>query len=115
MIVYLHHKCSTCKNALHFLEKRQVVFSVKDITKTPPSLPELRKMLEWQEGNVKKLFNTSGLLYREMALSERWKDIPGEELLQLLSENGMLIKRPFLLCKDFGLVGFKEADWVQNF
>lgn len=115
MIVYLYSKCSTCQNALRFLEEKKVVFTVKEITKEPPSVEELYKMLEWQSGNIKKLLNTSGLLYREMNFSEKLKNMSTEEVLHLLSQQGMLVKRPFLMGDDFGLTGFKEAEWSQRF
>jgi Spx/MgsR family transcriptional regulator len=90
-------------------------FTVKEITQEPPSIEELGKMLEFHKGNIKKLLNTSGLLYREMNLAHKLKEMSTQEILRLLSEHGMLVKRPFLLKKDFGLVGFKEAEWSQKF
>lgn len=114
MIIYLYSKCSTCKNALRFLKEKKVVFTIKEITKEPPSLEELRKMLQVQGGNVKKLFNTSGVLYRKMNLVEKLKDMSIEEVLSLLVEHEMLIKRPFLLGKDFGFTGFNASEWSQK-
>ena len=113
MIVYLYNKCSTCQNALRFLEKKKIDITIKDIVKEPPSVEELQKMLNFKDGNIKKLLNTSGLLYREMRLSEKLNNMSISEVLALLSQHGMLIKRPFLLGKDFGLTGFKEAEWSQ--
>lgn len=111
--LYIHKKCSTCQNAINFLKnlnkKNSVI--IKDITVTPPSVEELRRMLEFQGGNVKKLFNTSGVIYREMELSKKLPIIPLDETLKLLSENGMLVKRPFLLSKQFGLIGFNKSTW----
>lgn len=115
MVIYSYHKCSTCQKALRFLEKKQMSFTVKEITQEPPSIEELGKMLDFQKGNIKKLLNTSGLLYREMNLADKLKEMSTQEILLLLSEHGMLVKRPFLLKKDFGLVGFKEAEWSQKF
>ena len=114
MIVYLHSKCSTCQKAKCFLEDRKITFTVKDISTQPPSLAELQQMLGFQAGNIKKLLNTSGLLYREMQLSQRLPDMPISEVLALLSHHGMLIKRPFLLGDGFGLTGFKEAEWSHK-
>jgi arsenate reductase (glutaredoxin) len=113
MIVYLYKKCSTCQKALRFLESRNVPFILKEITEQPPSLEELQKMLGYQNGNIKKILNTSGLLYREMHLSEKLKGMSQLDILTLLSKEGMLIKRPFLLGADFGLVGFDEAKWSE--
>lgn len=113
MIVYVHNKCSTCKNALSFLERHHKTATIRDITINPPTLSELRQMLHYQNGNIRKLFNTSGLLYRELQLSDKIDCMSESEALQLLSQHGMLVKRPFLLGKDFGLVGFKEDQWTS--
>lgn len=111
MIVYVYGKCSTCKNALQFLKQHHVKFTEKEITATPPSIAELKQMLKYQNGNLRKLFNTSGLLYKEMQLSQKLDDMSQDEALKLLSQHGMLVKRPFLLGDGFGLVGFNEAAW----
>lgn len=113
MIVYAYKKCSTCKKALLFLEKRGVVFTEKEITKQPPSLEELQQMLKYQKGQVRKLFNTSGLLYKEMQLKDRLESMPLNEALALLNQHGMLVKRPFVIGKHFGLIGFNEKAWEQ--
>ncbi len=113
MIVYLHNKCSTCQKALEFLKSKKVPFTVKDITKEAPTIDELQRMLDFQKGNIAKLLNTSGLLYREMELSKKIKTMTLPEILTLLNSNGMLVKRPFLLDKDIGLTGFKEVDWQR--
>jgi len=109
--VYLYSKCSTCQKALHFLEQNKIPFIRKEIKDTPPSIAELDQMLKFVNGDVKKLFNTSGLVYRELDLSKKLPNMPLQEALTLLSQNGMLVKRPFLLGKNIGLVGFKEAQW----
>ena len=114
MIVYLHSKCSTCQKALRYLESKKIAVTLKDIVTEPPSIKELQKMLNFQNGNVNKLLNTSGQLYREMQLSQKLKEMPTEEVLALLSQHGMLIKRPFLLDDKFGLTGFKETEWSQK-
>lgn len=111
MIVYLHPKCSTCKNALQFLEKKGIKFVVKNIIETPPSINELKQMLKFYDGNVRKLFNTSGQLYREMGVANALNDMSHDQALELLSKNGMLIKRPFLIDKKLGLIGFNEEIW----
>ncbi|MFN4175091.1 MAG: ArsC/Spx/MgsR family protein, partial [Parachlamydiaceae bacterium] len=71
MILYVYSKCSTCKNALDYLERRKIKFVRKEITETPPSVSELKKMLKFMNGSLKKLFNTSGMLYRELKLNEK--------------------------------------------
>lgn len=71
-------------------------------------------MLSYHEGNSKKILNTSGMLYREMGLSQKLEKMQISEVLELLSQNGMLIKRPFLLGDDFGLTGFNEKLWSEK-
>lgn len=114
MIVYIYPKCSTCQEALRFLEKRNEAITIKDIVKEPPSPAELQQMLDFQNGKLTKLLNTSGQLYREMQLSQKLTGLTIPEIFALLSQHGMLIKRPFLLAEDFGLTGFKEAEWSRS-
>jgi arsenate reductase len=110
MRIYVYSKCSTCKDALRFLSEKGIQVEVKEITETPPSISELKTMLHYQGGNLKKLFNTSGILYREMGLTEKLKSLSVDQSLELLSAHGMLVKRPFLIDKDFGLLGSKVYD-----
>lgn len=114
MIVYLYEKCSTCRAALDFLKKRGATVQVKEITKQAPSIAELQQMLDYQKGNLRRLFNTSGLLYKEMQLKERLPHLSVAEAFALLHQHGMLVKRPFLLGDGFGIVGFQEAEWSKN-
>lgn len=114
MILYIYSKCSTCQNALKFLQRKNVSFVRKEIVETPPSVEELRTMLDYVGGNLKKIFNTSGQLYREMQLTEKLKLMSEEEAILLLSQYGMLVKRPFLLGNDFGFLGFKETEWSKK-
>jgi len=72
-------------------------------------------MLEYQAGSLNKLFNTAGSDYRELKMKERLPGMRAADALQMLSERGNLIKRPFLLGDDFGMVGFKEVDWAAQF
>lgn len=111
MIVYLYQKCSTCKKAQQFLKTIGAEYTLKEISLTPPTLEELQKMLKHHKGDLKKLFNTSGNLYKEMQLSEKLNEMPLEEALALLNQHGMLVKRPFLLTKNCGLTGFNEEKW----
>jgi len=113
--IYEYSKCSTCRNALKFLDKHNVVYEKVPIVETPPTKAELRKMLELLDGNVKKLFNTSGELYREMKIGSSIDSMSENEALDLLASNGKLVKRPFVLTGDTGLVGFKEDDWKKVF
>ena len=111
--VYEYAGCSTCKKALKFLDGKKVSYEKVDITSVPPTPAELKAML----GHVKdlrKLFNTSGLVYKEMKLSEKLPTMSEKDALALLAKNGRLVKRPFVLGSDFGLVGFKEDEWKKH-
>lgn len=110
-LLYIYKKCSTCQKALQFLKMNRVTFESREITETPPSLEDLYAMLTYA-GDVKKLFNTSGLLYKELKLSQKLSTMPLEEALNLLTHNGMLVKRPFLLTKTFGLLGFHAQRYA---
>jgi arsenate reductase (glutaredoxin) len=111
--IYEYGKCDTCRKALRFLEKRRVEIDQVDITITPPSIKELQAMLTHVK-EVRKLFNTSGLVYKEMKLAEKLPRMSEEEALSLLATNGRLVKRPFLLGDGWGFVGFREDDWKKR-
>lgn len=115
MIIYVYGKCSTCKAALLFLKEHKVACVAKEISIEPPSIAELQKMLDYQNAHLNKLFNTSGLLYKEMQLKEKLQNLSVAEAFALLNQHGMLVKRPFLLGEDFGLLGFKKTEWSQKF
>lgn len=112
--VYTYSKCSTCRKAVKFLKERGAAFVEAPIVETPPSRAELAQMLA-RVGELKKLFNTSGELYRELKVSERLKTMKPDEALDLLAKHGKLVKRPFVLTEKEGLVGFDEARWSQTF
>jgi Spx/MgsR family transcriptional regulator len=112
--IYSYSKCSTCRNAVKFLEKKKLDFKVIDIVENPPSKADLKKMLKFKGGELKRLFNTSGLVYKELGLKDKLDKLSKDEALSLLTENGKLVKRPFLLSDDLGLTGFKEKEWQEN-
>lgn len=112
-LLLCYQKCSTCKKAQKFLEKKGVPFQVRSITDDKPSVSELSA---WQEKSglpLKRFFNTSGQLYRSLGLSAKLDAMPREEQLALLASNGMLVKRPIFLFGDTVLVGFQEARWLE--
>ena len=111
--IYEYPKCSTCRKALKFLDAEGIDYKSADITETPPSKTQLKAMLKHQNGELKKLFNTSGMQYRELKIKDKLPSMSDEEAIDLLSQNGMLIKRPFLLTNNAGLVGFKEDTWRE--
>jgi len=112
--VYQYPQCDTCRKALKFLAARGVAYESVNIVENPPSAAELAKMAK-AVGEIKKLFNTSGQLYREMGLSEKVGKLSSEEAIDLLSRHGKLIKRPFVLQGNTALVGFREEEWKKVF
>ena len=111
--VYEYAGCSTCKKALKFLDSAKAPYEKIDITTQAPSPAELKTMLGYV-GELKKLFNTSGLVYKELKLSEKLPAMSEAEALKLLATNGRLVKRPFVLGSGWGVVGFKEPEWTAK-
>ena len=110
--VYTYSNCSTCRDAVKWLRAQGVSFMEKPIRETPPSGAELQRMLGYQKGNLRRLFNTSGQDYHALGLSEKLAAMTEAEALALLAGNGRLVKRPFVLGDTFGLVGFDQAEWA---
>lgn len=109
--VYAYSGCDTCRKALKFLRARGVDFQELAIRQTPPSLVELKSMLKAKDGELRKLFNTSGGDYKALGLSEKLPSLSEAEALKLLAGNGNLVKRPFVIGDGVHLVGFKEDEW----
>lgn len=111
--VYQYSGCSTCKNALKWLKQHAIPFQEIAIRETPPTLAELKAMLAAFEGDLRRLFNTSGMDYRALGLKDKLPAMSTDDALKLLSENGNLVKRPFAIDAKGGihLVGFKAAEW----
>lgn len=107
--VYEYAKCTTCQKALKLLDSKKIKYEKFQIKETPPSISDLKKMLKYikaKGGTFKKLFNTSGIQYRELKIAEKIKEgMTEDEALALLSKNGMLVKRPFILTDKDGSVG----------
>lgn len=118
--VYEYSKCSTCVKALKFLKAENLAFQALPIVEQAPTLTELKQMLahlQAEGGGLKNLFNTSGLVYKELKLSEKLPSMSEAEALKLLASNGKLVKRPFVLGsvgkKQIHLIGFKEDQWKK--
>ena len=114
MLVLVYRKCSTCMKALKWLEENHVEFVERPIKEENPTYEELK---EWHAKSglpLKKFFNTSGLIYKEMQLKDKLPTMTEEEQLQLLATNGMLVKRPLVVGEDFVLTGFKEKEWEEK-
>ncbi len=112
---YQYKKCSTCAKASKFLKSKLDSTDFKDlpIVESPPTKIELKTMLKAYDGKLKKLFNSSGLVYRELKIKEKIDKMTTTEAIDLLSKNGKLIKRPFLLTPKGSAVGFKEEEWEK--
>lgn len=108
-------KCTTCKKAMKYLENNSIEFDNRHIVEENPSKEELKEWISRSGLEVKKFFNTSGLVYREMELKDKIKSMSDDEMLELLGSNGMLVKRPLLITKDRILVGFKEKEYEELF
>ena len=111
--VYAYSGCSTCRGALKFLKDRKVAHEVLPIRETPPSKAELKRMLAVYGGDIRRLFNTSGQDYRALGLGPKLDAMSVDEAIGLLAANGNLVKRPFVVARDGGLVGFKPAEWAD--
>lgn len=114
MLVLAYRKCSTCQKALKWLESHQVEFEERPIVEEHPTYEELKKWYEKSGLPLKKFFNTSGMLYKEMKLKDKLAEMDEEEQLKLLATNGMLVKRPMVIGEDFVMVGFKEKEWAEK-
>ena len=112
--VYCYNRCSTCKKALKWLDEREIKYELKDIKTEHPDRESLKKYYELSGLPLKRFFNTSGIPYREMGLSAKLKEMSDEDQLSLLATDGMLVKRPLVVGKDFVLTGFKEGEWEEK-
>lgn len=113
MLFVEYPKCTTCKRAFKFLKDNNLVVEDRDIVTSTPTKEELINWIDKSGLEPKKFFNTSGKLYKEMGLKDKVKDMSKEEIAELLSTDGMLIKRPILVTDDKVLVGFKEENYIQ--
>ena len=114
MLFLCYPKCSTCQKAKKWLEEQKIEYTERHIAEQNPTYDELK---EWHGKSglpLKKFFNTSGLLYKEMQLKDKLVTINEEEMLKLLATNGMLVKRPLMVNGEDVLVGFKEAEWSEK-
>lgn len=110
---YGYSKCSTVKKAKKWLNENNIPFEEIEITENPPTKEELEKLYKDSGYDLKKFFNTSGIKYRELGLKDLVKTESDDKLLEILSSDGMLIKRPLVYDDKNILLGFKEEDWKK--
>lgn len=112
-MIFIHYpKCSTCQKAKKWLDEHNIEYTERHIVEENPSYDELKKWYEKSGLPLKKFFNTSGLLYREMQLKDKLTSMSEDEQLKLLASNGMLVKRPLMVTEDKVRIGFKETEWM---
>ena len=113
--IYTYKKCGTCKKATTWLDANGLEYKEIPIRETPPSKAELKEMLKSYDGEIKRLFNTSGVDYRELKMKDKLPTLSDAQAIELLHGNGSLVKRPFLLGKTANMVGFKEGELEPHF
>ena len=107
-------KCSTCQKAKKWLDEHQINYTERHIVENNPTYDELSEWYKKSGIPLKRFFNTSGLLYKELQLKDKLSFMSEKEQLELLASNGMLVKRPLIIGEDVVLVGFKEAEWMEK-
>ena len=113
-ILFLEYpKCSTCQKAKKWLDAHNISYEDRHIKEQNPTSEELKEWHEKSWMELKKFFNTSGMLYKEMALKDKLPNMTPEEQYDLLATDGMLVKRPLIVTDQTVLTGFKEADWEK--
>ncbi len=115
MLFVCYPKCTTCMKAKKWMEEQKIDFEQRDIKENNPTAEELRSWWEKSGLPLKRFFNTSGKLYKEMQLKDRLLSMSEDEQIELLASDGMLVKRPILVNGDQVLVGFKEKEWQGIF
>lgn len=113
MLLLWYPKCSTCQKAKKWLDEKGALYEARDIKEMNPGVEELR---EWHKKSglpLKRFFNTSGMLYKEMKLKDRLPNMTEEEQYELLATDGMLVKRPILITEEKAFPGFREKEWEE--
>lgn len=114
MLVLVYRKCSTCLKALKWLEENEIAFEERPIVEENPTFEELKEWYQMSGLPLKKFFNTSGLIYKDLGLKDKLPTMSEEEQLKLLATNGKLVKRPLVVGDGYVLTGFKEKEWAEK-
>lgn len=115
MLFIQYPKCSTCRKAKKWLDTHNIAYTDRHIAEDNPSYEELKQWYKKSGLPLKKFFNTSGQLYKNMQLKDKLPSMSEEEQLKLLATDGMLVKRPLLVDESGILVGFQETEWAERF
>lgn len=113
--VYCYSRCTTCKKALKWLDDRKIEYTLVDIKENHPDEKTLRALYKKSGLPLKRFFNTSGQLYRDMEISKKLPEMGEDEIFKLLASDGMIVKRPLLITDSAVLTGFKEDEWKKAF
>ncbi|MEO5716191.1 MAG: arsenate reductase family protein [Luteolibacter sp.] len=111
--VYAYSNCDSCRKAIKWLDENGIDYELKAIRETPPTPDELRAAIKLLSGDLRPLFNSSGADYRQLGIKERMSSLTDEDAISLLSQNGNLVKRPFLIGENRLLTGFKPDVWKR--
>ena len=115
MLLFIQYpKCTTCQKAKKFLDDNKIKYTDRNIVTDNPTKEDLENFIKIGNLDIKKLFNTSGMKYRELGLKDKLKTMSDDEKLELLATDGMLVKRPLLVGDDFVLTGFKQELWADK-
>lgn len=114
MLFINYPKCSTCKKAKKWLEDNGIQYTDRHIKDENPTYDELKEWYEKSGLPLKRFFNTSGQIYRDMSLKDKLPEMSEEEQLKLLASDGMLVKRPLIVRDDCIMTGFKVNEWEEK-
>ena len=114
MLFICYPRCTTCAKAKKWLDEQHIPYSFRDIKTENPTMEELKAWHALSGLPLKRFFNTSGLLYKELGLKDKLPSMSEEEQYRLLASDGMLVKRPLLVGEGFVLAGFKETEWAAR-
>lgn len=114
MLFIQYPKCTTCQKAKKFLDENKIKYTDRNIVTDNPTKEDLENFIKIGNLDIKKLFNTSGMKYRELGLKDKLKTMSDDEKLEILATDGMLVKRPLLVGDDFVLTGFKQEQWTDT-
>ncbi len=114
MLFIEYPKCTTCRKAKKWLDEKHIEYTDRHIVENNPTYEELKDWYQRGGLPLKKFFNTSGLLYKDMQLKDKLPTMSEDEQLKLLSGNGMLVKRPLIVDGDVIIAGFREKEWEEK-